>query len=153
MIVIALIAGFAAQLILFNFFPNDGAGVNINILLILTVEIALIRGSYRGEIFGFFSGLLEDIFVFGLIGERAIIRALAGFLIGKFSRRFSVENVVFQFFLVFFVFIIHSGFIYVVRLIFSYPPPALNKVLLNSAINGFLAPGIYHIIRKTIARQ
>lgn len=148
--IVTFLIGCIVQLMLFSYLSIEGVGINI--LLLLTIEIALVNGSYPGEIFGFISGFVEDIFIFGIIGARALIRTFIGYIAGKFKGNFEVQNLFFQFGFVFVVFMIHGYFIYLIRLIFSYSPIVLNKVLLNAVINGLFAPVVYYIVRKINAR-
>lgn len=145
--VLILFVGFVVQLILSKYFSFGGIGINI--LLLLTIEMSLIKGSYYGELFGFFSGLIEDIFVVGIIGARALIRTIAGFFIGSLKSKFSVQNIIFQFLLTVTVFIVHGIFIYYVRLIFSCPPLVFKNIFLCAGINGLLAPFVYYLVKKT----
>ncbi|MBN2407969.1 MAG: rod shape-determining protein MreD [Elusimicrobia bacterium] len=145
-----LITGFIAQLVIFNYLSPSGLGINFTLLI--AIQIALIRGSYTGELFGFFSGLIEDIFSLGVIGERALVRALIGFLAGRFKGKFAVQNIFFQIFLVFFIFAFYNISIYFIRAIFYYSPFPLKRILLISALNSIIAPLVYHLVKKASAR-
>lgn len=147
--ILILFVGFITQIIFYNYLSYSGIGVNI--LMLLTIEISLVRGSHRGEIFGFFSGLIEDILIFGLIGERALFMTVVGFLAGKLKGKFSAENIVFQFFLVSFIYILRSYFIYFLRVLFFYPPVSLKYVIAGAGLNGLAAILIYYLIKRIYA--
>ncbi len=148
--VLILFIGFVVQLILSKYFSFEG--ISINIMLLLTIEISLVKGQYYGELFGFFSGLIEDIFVMGIIGTRALIRTMIGLFAGSLKGKFTAQNIFFQFFLTFIVFVVHSFFIYFIRLIFNYPPPMMKNIFVYAGINGILAPIVYYLVKKADAK-
>jgi rod shape-determining protein MreD len=63
-------------------------GVTADLFLILTVIVAVCRGSMEGAIFGFFAGLVADIAYFSPLGVRAFIYVLTGHFVGYFVARF-----------------------------------------------------------------
>lgn len=146
---VTLISGCILQIIFLKYISYQG--ITVNILLLLTVEIALVNGSSMGQKFGFLSGLIEDFFSLGLLGERTVIRTILGYFVGKLKGKFSVSNVFFQIFIVFTVYMIHSYFIYVMRLMFLSPVPALRYAFFGSLINAALAPLAYRLVKRTSA--
>lgn len=69
------------------------AGVMPNILLILVVSFALMRGRIEGMTIGFFCGLLIDIMYGGPLGVYAFIYMFLGFINGFFNRHFYVDDI------------------------------------------------------------
>jgi len=67
-------------------------GVTADLFLILTVVIAVSRGSLEGAIFGFVAGLVADISYLGPLGVRALIYVLTGYFVGMFVSRFMVTG-------------------------------------------------------------
>ena len=57
-------------------------GVTADLFLILTVAVAVGRGSMEGALFGFFAGLMADIAFFSPLGVRALIYVLVGYFVG-----------------------------------------------------------------------
>ncbi len=145
-----LIISFILQLILSKYLSYGGIGINI--LLILTIEISLIRGSRRGMWFGFCSGFIEDVFLMGVIGARSLVRTITGFLLGNIRGKFEVHNIMFQFILTFTVFTIHDLSVYIFKLIFAYPESNIRNIFIRAVLNGIIAPIMYYITEKTIAR-
>ncbi|MGM0441131.1 MAG: rod shape-determining protein MreD [Elusimicrobiota bacterium] len=145
---------FIAGFLLHTLFTGyTSGGVGINLMLLLTVEISLIRGKQQGQVFGFFSGLVEDILSMGLLGEKVLIRTVIGNLLGRFKNHITVGHFIFQIFITFIIFFVHSYAIYFVRLIFSYPSSiSVSKVIVYSIVNSLLAPVVYVVVKKTIAR-
>lgn len=64
-----------------------------NILLILVVSFALMRGRIEGMTIGFFCGLLIDIMYGGPLGVYAFIYMFLGFINGFFNRHFYVDDI------------------------------------------------------------
>lgn len=67
-------------------------GVTADLFLILTVIVAVSRGSLEGAVFGFFAGLVADIAYYQQLGVRALIYVLAGYFVGMFVARFGTVN-------------------------------------------------------------
>jgi rod shape-determining protein MreD len=63
-------------------------GVTADLFLILTVIVAVCRGSLEAAIFGFAAGIVADIAYFSPLGVRAFIYVLAGYFVGVFVARF-----------------------------------------------------------------
>jgi rod shape-determining protein MreD len=67
-------------------------GVTADLFLILTVIVAVSRGSLEGAVFGFFAGLVADIAYYQPLGVRALIYVLAGYFVGMFVVRFGTVS-------------------------------------------------------------
>jgi rod shape-determining protein MreD len=63
-------------------------GVTADLFVILTVIVAVSKGSLHASIFGFFAGLMADIAYYQPLGVRALIYVLAGYFVGMFVARF-----------------------------------------------------------------
>lgn len=67
-------------------------GVTPDLPLVVTVFVALQRGSGAGCVAGFVAGFLQDMAGGGLIGVQALTKALAGFGMGLLVGRFWVSS-------------------------------------------------------------
>jgi len=65
-----------------------------NSALIIIVSYAILRGDVEGAIFGFFAGLLQDIFFGRYIGLNALFYMHIGYFCGKPFKDFYFENYV-----------------------------------------------------------
>ena len=66
-------------------FKNLGfTNVAPNLLLIVTVSCAFMRGRKEGMVVGFFAGLLIDLFYGAFFGYYALLYVLVGFAVGSF---------------------------------------------------------------------
>jgi rod shape-determining protein MreD len=63
-------------------------GVTADLFLILTIVIAIGRGSMEGALFGFVAGLVADIAFMQPLGMRALVYVLAGYAVGMVVLRF-----------------------------------------------------------------
>ena len=64
-----------------------------NILLILTVTIAFIRGRKAGIVIGFVCGLLIDIFSGNVLGQNAFVYLMFGYVNGWFHTYFYEDDI------------------------------------------------------------
>jgi rod shape-determining protein MreD len=67
-------------------------GVTADLFLILTIIVAVSRGSLEGAVFGFFAGLIADIAYYQPLGVRSLIYVLAGYFVGMFVARFATVS-------------------------------------------------------------
>ena len=72
-------------------------GSKLSLPLAFTISIALLKGSFQGELVGFFSGLLCDLSSGGpSIGVQPLSLTLIGYLVGLMRKRFYSESMVTQ---------------------------------------------------------
>ena len=147
-IIIALII----QLTILNSFTLQG--IKPDLILILVIAFALLKGPEEGAIVGFFSGLLQDIFSIGLLGVHALIKTVTGFLCGLLKERMFAEHILFVIPLVtIFATIFKSGLMFLVLDAFGMEAAnliwSLKHISIPEALyNGFLSPFIYLGIKK-----
>lgn len=68
-------------------------GISPNLTIVLTASFGFMRGEKTGLIFGFFCGLLSDIFFGSVLGLYAMIYMYIGYMNGKFNRVFFPEDI------------------------------------------------------------
>ena len=88
--VLMVIVCFVLQTSVFSLI--DFAGITPNLMLILTVTTAIIRGSGEGLTMGFFCGLMMDIFFGDILGFNALILLYTGYVCGVFKKIYYPEN-------------------------------------------------------------
>ena len=69
------------------------AGLSPNVILIALVLIGLTRGSFTGQLFGFFWGLSWDVLSVGIFGSHAFLFTCLGYLSGKLSHKWNESKV------------------------------------------------------------
>ncbi len=88
---IEIILCFVLQSSLFHYIKL--AGIMPNLLLILVVSTAYMRGRIPGLLIGFFSGLLVDLSFGSVIGLYSLIYLLIGYFFGFMNKYFSNDDV------------------------------------------------------------
>ncbi|MHB1241954.1 MAG: rod shape-determining protein MreD [Gaiellaceae bacterium] len=63
----------------------DVAGGAADLLLLVLVAVALLRGSLTGAVAGFFGGLLVDVTTLDTLGVSALLYALIGYWVGRYG--------------------------------------------------------------------
>ena len=116
----------------------------------LTVSIALFKGSFQGELFGFFSGLLCDLSSGGpFLGIQSLSLALVGYLAGLLRRRFYSDSFITQLMSGFTATLIDKLITFLVLgilLFSSYPRFRLSGLILNAVVNSIITIIIYRIL-------
>lgn len=87
---ILIILLFACQISVFGHL--DLVGPTPNLMMILCVSFAMLQGSRRGMITGFFCGLITDAFTTGPVGFYALLYLYTGYFSGRVYRKFYPEN-------------------------------------------------------------
>ncbi|WP_300409978.1 rod shape-determining protein MreD [Lagierella sp.] len=90
-IVIVVIINLLLQTVLFNRIKI--IGVNPNLTIPIVVALSLGFGAYVGGFSGLFIGLLEDILFARVLGVRALIYFIVGFLIGNSEMGINKDDV------------------------------------------------------------
>jgi rod shape-determining protein MreD len=67
-------------------------GVTADIFLIVTVVVAISRGSLEGAVFGFLVGILADTTYMQFPGLRSLVYVLTGYFVGMLVLRFETVN-------------------------------------------------------------
>lgn len=88
-------------------------GAKPDLLLILTIYIAFLKGVKKGAFVGIVLGLLEDLFMAKYIGLNALAKGLVGFVIGFLEKRMYKDN-----FIVSFVTVVLGTILYVLAFFF-----------------------------------
>ncbi len=125
-------------------------GVKPNTAIIIIVSYAILRGDLEGAIFGFFVGLMQDIFFGRYIGLYALLGMLTGFVCGKPFKDFYPENYLLSFFLVAISIVSYEFIFYFVNFLFRGKVELglyLRKVIIPEAVyTTILTVPIYPII-------
>jgi len=93
--------------------------VRPDLVLIIVTYIAYRKGSFSGEITGFFYGLAEDFLFSSLFGIHAFSKFITGYITGKFVSNFIIDNFFVQFFIILIVSIINNVIFLGAALVFT----------------------------------
>jgi rod shape-determining protein MreD len=120
--------------------------------LALTVSIALLKGSFQGELFGFFSGVLCDLSSGGpFLGVQSLGLVLVGYLVGLLRRRFYSESIITQLMSGFTATLIDKIIALLVLSILlsnSYPQFRLLGLLINAVINSIMTIIVFRLLTR-----
>lgn len=67
-------------------------GVTPDLLLLITIAYALLRGSDEGKWFGLVAGLAADLFLGRWFGVQALLKMLAGYSVGWFAGKYFIDH-------------------------------------------------------------
>jgi rod shape-determining protein MreD len=82
----AAILVFAAALFQAGLFASLAVvGGTPDVLLLVVISLALLRGSVPGAVFGFFGGLVIDLLTLETLGVTSLVLTLAGFWAGRYG--------------------------------------------------------------------
>ncbi|MDK2800737.1 MAG: rod shape-determining protein MreD [Clostridiales bacterium] len=123
-----------------------------NLIVMLVIYFALLRGNVEGGIVGLFGGMLLDILSGKVFGLYALIGMYIGVLAGNFNKRFFKENYLVALLFTFIFTIIYEFIFYFfnyfiwgeTRIIYVFKNIIIPEVLYNC----FLAVPIYSFVIK-----
>lgn len=92
----------------------DFGGIVPNLMIVLTASFGFMRGEKTGLLYGFFCGLLVDIFFANVLGLNAMIYMYIGYANGKFNRIFYPEEIKLPLVLIFFSDLVYGFSYYVI---------------------------------------
>lgn len=121
-------------------------GIKPDLVLIMIILISNNSGSIKGQLYGFFSGLIEDFLSLSPFGASALIKSVIGYLGGVTEGKIFLDPVVVPVIFVFFGSLIKSILLFIIILVFS--PEKSNLVfsislLIEIGMNIILTPFLY----------
>lgn len=122
------------------------AGIAPNLVLVLVIVIGIMRGSFAGEMMGFFLGLAWDTVSVDLFGSHAFMLTLIGYLSGLLSRKWDERKIVSQMILTGGASLIFAGGIFTLYQVFSpsqYEFRVNYLVIFQPVCNMLIAPVIF----------
>jgi rod shape-determining protein MreD len=131
----------------------DIFGGHPNLLLVLLVCIALLRGSTFGAVAGFSAGLLADTGVFGTLGFTALLLTLAGYWTGRYGETTGRDRAHAPLLSVGVITVLYQISALVLRFILGEPAPAghIFAALVPTVIlNLILTVPIYALTRRLL---
>lgn len=90
---IIIVLLYAAQTSLFTFV--DYNGVSVNLMLLLTVSVALVHGYWKGVAMGFVTGLIQDLTMGDFFGCAIFSYMIIGLVAGRLSPRIFKDQFIF----------------------------------------------------------
>ena len=94
-------------------------GITPDTALVLIVCYAILRGDIEGALFGFFTGLVQDISGGFVIGVFALLGFVIGYICGKPFKNFFKDNYFLPFVIVVIASLVHQFGVYVLTIMFT----------------------------------
>ncbi len=124
-----------------------------DVLLVMLVAVALLRGAIVGACGGFFAGLLVDTASLGKLGLTSLVLTIAGYWIGRYGETTGRDRVHAPFLSVAVVTILYSLGLLLVHFVLGERAPAgtmLRGLLPAIAMNLLLTAPVYALVRRLL---
>ena len=124
-----------------------------DLLLVMLVGVALLRGSMFGAIGGFFAGLLVDTATLGQLGLTSLVLTIAGYWIGRYGETTGRDRAHAPFLSVAVVTVLYSFGLLLVHFVLGEPAPAgpIARGLLPAIVlNLILTAPVYALVRRLL---
>ena len=124
-----------------------------DVLLVMLVAVALLRGAIAGAVGGFFAGLLVDTASLGQLGLTSLVLTVAGYWLGRYGETTGRDRFHAPFLSVAVVTILYSFGLLLVHFVLGDPAPAgalLRGLLPAIALNLILTAPVYALVRRLL---
>lgn len=124
-----------------------------DVLLVMLVAVALLRGAIVGAAGGFFAGLLVDTALLGRLGLTSLVLTMAGYWIGRYGETTGRDRAHAPFLSVAVVTILYSFGLLLVHFVLGDRAPAgamLRGLLSAIALNLILTAPVYALVRRLL---
>jgi rod shape-determining protein MreD len=124
-----------------------------DLLLVMLVAVALLRGAVLGACGGFFAGLLVDTATLGKLGLTSLVLTLAGYWIGRYGETTGRDRAHAPFLSVAVVTVLYSFGLLLVHFVLGERAPAgpVAKGLLPAIVlNLILTAPVYALVRRLL---
>jgi rod shape-determining protein MreD len=123
------------------------------VLLVMLVAVALLRGAVVGAVGGFFAGLLVDTATLGQLGLTSLVLTIAGYWIGRYGDTTGRDRFHAPFLSVAVITVLYSFGVLVIHFVLGEQAPAgaLARGLLPSIVlNLILTAPVYALVRRLL---
>jgi rod shape-determining protein MreD len=124
-----------------------------DVLLVMLVAVALLRGAVVGALGGFFAGLLVDTASLGQLGLTSLVLTIAGYWIGRYGETTGRDRFHAPFLSVAVVTILYSVGLLLVHFVLGERAPAgamFRGLLPAIALNLILTAPVYALVRRLL---
>jgi rod shape-determining protein MreD len=124
-----------------------------DVLLVMLVAVALLRGAVVGAVGGFFAGLLVDTATLGQLGLTSLVLTIAGYWIGRYGETTGRDRFHAPFLSVAVVTILYSVGLLLVHFVLGERAPAgamFRGLLPAIALNLLLTAPVYALVRRLL---
>jgi rod shape-determining protein MreD len=124
-----------------------------DLLLVMLVAVALLRGSMFGAIGGFFGGLLVDTATLGQLGLTSLVLTIAGYWIGRYGETTGRDRAHAPFLSVAVITVLYSVGLLLVHFVLGEPAPAgsvVRGIVPAIVLNLILTAPVYALVRRLL---
>lgn len=130
--------------------------VKPDILLVATICWALFEGPSRGALFGFWAGLLEDVFSTAVLGVGAFAKTLMGYFAGELRQRVVSKSVIWPMLIIFVGTILHELIKFAAWTMVGLerkPPFELTVIFGLALYNAVITLAVYPLLGRFTIRE
>jgi rod shape-determining protein MreD len=147
---LVIIFGVIIQTTIISFIQVGNARPDL--LLIITVSLALIFGRVAGGSIGFFSGLLWDLLTAQVFGMYTLAKLLTGYIFGTFEKKVFKENPILPIVAFFLATFVHEFILYISAFMLGIHVPfwemVVHTMLPNAIYNSVVGPFVYFCVYR-----
>jgi rod shape-determining protein MreD len=124
-----------------------------DVLLVMLVAVALLRGAIVGAAGGFFAGLLVDTASLGKLGLTSLVLTIAGYWIGRYGETTGRDRAHAPFLSVAVVTVLYSFGLLIVHFVLGERAPAgavLAGLVPSIVLNLILTAPVYALVRRLL---
>ncbi len=124
-----------------------------DVLLVMLVAVALLRGAIVGAAGGFFAGLLVDTASLGKLGLTSLVLTIAGYWIGRYGETTGRDRAHAPFLSVAVVTVLYSFGLLIVHFVLGERAPAgavLAGLVPSIVLNLILTAPVYALVRRVL---
>ncbi len=147
---ILIVASILLQSTILNRFPIWGA--RMDLVLMTTILLSLLRGARFGAGYGFASGFLQDVLSGQFIGANALTKMSIGYLAGSVQERLFQDNPITPILVVMVGTFVHELLFWSVLGIFGRTIPfttAFSRLVLPVVMmNSILSPVVFYLLKR-----
>ncbi len=132
-----------------------------NTMIIFIISYSIVRSDIEGALFGFFNGILFDIFFGRIIGFYALVGMITGFIAAKPFKELSPNNFVIPSVMIFVMTIFYETLFYLLGfllqgrtdIVYYFTDIILPEAIFNVLVGVFIYPLIFFINTRLEERE
>lgn len=135
--------------------PLFSAGIKPDLLLVFVIVVGLLDGTRVGGLYGFITGMLQDLILGGMFGLYTIVKAFSGGIVGFLEGIIFKEKIIFipliifiaTYFHEFMIILLSEQLIFNIDFVYVIKSMILPEAIINSLI-GFIVYFLYYKINQ-----
>ncbi|HEU0304299.1 MAG TPA: rod shape-determining protein MreD [Gaiellaceae bacterium] len=128
-----------------------------DVLLVVLVAIALVRGATTGAVAGFFAGLLVDVALLDTLGVTSLLLTIAGYWAGRYGETGPSRRRYAPYLTVGVMTVLYLAGALVLRFVLAEPAPArdvlVDTLVQTVALNLLVTWPVFAVVRRLLPRR